>query len=79
MNDQQFLQLQELVKIGEEINFDFDDVEYWISHTSDGLCHLTRVSDSYTQTFDSVDSLFNNAKLDNKNLNLIYPNIPWMY
>ncbi|WP_182200415.1 hypothetical protein [Paraliobacillus salinarum] len=79
MNDQQFAQLQQLVKIGEEINFDYNDEEYWISHTPDGLCHLTRVTDSFTQTFNNVDSLFNNAKLKNKNLNLLYPYIQWMY
>ncbi len=79
MNYKQFLHIKDLVRIGEEINFDYNGEEYWISHTPEGRCHLTRVSDSYTQTFNDVEALFNNAKIDNNIIGTIYPDIPWEY
>ncbi|GAA5416681.1 hypothetical protein Pryu01_01719 [Paraliobacillus ryukyuensis] len=76
MTKQEFDKLKNLIAIGEEINFDYNSQEYWISQTP-GEYHLTRVSDSYSQTFKTVDNLFNNATLNGEYLKDVYSEITW--
>lgn len=78
MNHQQYIHLQKMITIGEEINFQYKTDEYWISSTPDKKYHLTRVRDSNTQTFSNSETLFKKAKIDGKSFDEIYLDIPWV-
>lgn len=77
MSEQEYLDLKKSITVGEELSFYYKGNEYWFSHTPDGKCHFTRSNDSYTQTFNNVHELFNNAKINGQYLKMIYPNIEW--
>lgn len=77
MTHQQYLDLQKLIDIGEELNFKYKGNEYWISNTPDNKHHLTRVSDAYTQTFDNPKTLFKKGKIDGHHFGDIYHDISW--
>ena len=74
LND--FIELKERVAIGEEFSFNYKNDEYWISQNPDGY-YLTRVKGSYTQEFDTSESLFENGMIEGRLLSEIYMDIDW--
>ncbi|WP_332692977.1 hypothetical protein [Halalkalibacter lacteus] len=71
MRLEEFIELQKSVNIGEEISFEYKNDRYWISQNP-GKCYLTRVSDSYTQEFNSPKELFEKATIDGRTLSELY-------
>ncbi len=51
--------------MGEEFQFFLHDESYWISQNSNGF-YLTRETDSFSQSFNTADELFQNGKIDGK-------------
>ena len=78
MKHKQYIHLQKMIDMGEEINFKYKTDEYWISRTPDKKYHLTRVRDANTQSFDHSQTLFEKARIDGKSFDEIYPDIPWV-
>ena len=61
----------ERVGLGEEFNFYLNDFEYWISNNSEGY-YLTKC---ISQSFTTVDDLFNKSKVDGKNIQDLWSDI----
>lgn len=74
MSLEEFIKLQELVSIGEEICLDYKNEEYWISQAPN-KCYLTRVKNSFTQQFDTPEILFKKGTIDGRLLSEIYTEI----
>jgi len=70
----EFEEFKSLVKCGVEYNFDIENTEYWISHNNEGY-YLTRVKDTYTQSFKTSEELFEKAKIGNNSLEKLWPQI----
>lgn len=60
-------ELIERVGWGEEFLFEYCGEKYWISQNHKGR-YLTRVSDGYSQDFNSTNELFNSAKINGKTI-----------
>ena len=67
MKFKEFKDFKDLVRCGMEYNFYIKEMEYWISHNSDGF-YLTRVEDGFTQEFKSSEELFAKGKIDGKRI-----------
>lgn len=72
----EFIELQESVVNGEEFCFDYQNEEFWISKNSN-VYYITRSRDSFTQEFDTSDTLFKNGTIDDRLLSDIYTEIEW--
>lgn len=71
MSLEEYIELQKKISIGEEISFIYKGDRYWISQDLKKY-YLSRVKDSFTQDFNSIDELFENATIDGKTLSSIY-------
>ncbi|MBE7031467.1 MAG: hypothetical protein E7401_00720 [Ruminococcaceae bacterium] len=60
-------QIIDRVAWGEEFFFFYNSEKYWISQNELGL-YLTRVKDSYTQSFNTAQELFENGLVDGKTI-----------
>lgn len=63
----EYKELVNRVLIGEEFNFYYNNIEYWISNNEDGY-YLTDVPNQFTQNFKTAESLFKEGKIENKNI-----------
>lgn len=72
----EFIEFQEGIANGEEYSFTYQNEKYWISHNSEGN-YLTRIRGSYTQEFDTPETLFKNGTIEGKLLAEIYMDIEW--
>lgn len=75
MKYKEYLELQDNVKIGEEIALYYENEEYWISRSQDGQFLLTRSKDSNTQFFNTADELFKKGTIEGHFLGDIYEKI----
>jgi hypothetical protein len=67
-------ELRERVAMGEEFQFYYSNQSYWISKNQNGY-YLTRVSDTYTQTFLNANELFENATINDMKIHEIWDEI----
>lgn len=72
MKYKEYLELQDNVKIGEEIALYYENEEYWISRSQDGQFLLTRSKDSNTQFFITANELFEKGTIDGHSFRDIY-------
>ena len=72
MKYKEYLELQDNVKIGEEIALYYENEEYWISRSQDGQFLLPRSKDSDTQFFITADELFEKGTIDGHSFRDIY-------
>lgn len=72
MKYKEYLELQDNVKIGEEIALYYENEEYWISRSQDGQFLLTRSKDSDTQFFNTANELFEKGTIDGHSFRDIY-------
>jgi hypothetical protein len=70
----QYEELKERVTMGEEFQFYYQNESYWISKNQRGF-YLTRVSDSYSQSFLTADDLFKDATIDGKSIHNLWDEI----
>lgn len=79
MDKQGWQNFQEMIDEGQEISFDFNGEEWWISrlHDEEISFFLTRSKDSYTQGFRSADELYKNGMMDGKPFIERVPEIDW--
>lgn len=72
MNYKEYLELQDNIKIGEEISLYYEGEEYWISRSQEGQFLLTRSKDSSTQFFNTADELFERGTINGHLLRNVY-------
>ena len=60
--------------MGEEFQFYIQGESYWVSRNQNGV-HFTREADSFTQTFDSPEVLFEKVKINNKTIEELWEDI----
>jgi hypothetical protein len=71
------LDYQELVtrvNSGEEFQFYYQSESYWISKNKDGY-YLTRVSDSFSQSFLTSEELFEKGQIDGHKISELWSEI----
>ena len=66
--------LVEMVGLGDEYDFTYNNDDYWISCNQNGH-HLTRVRDSHTQSFKTTDELFADGRIEGKTIADIWDDI----
>ncbi|MFP7476972.1 hypothetical protein [Terribacillus saccharophilus] len=66
-----FEEFTQRVAMGEEFQFYYKNESYWISRNKEGF-HLTRVQDSYSQTFKTSGDLFKEGKIENKGIHELW-------
>lgn len=76
MTAKEFIEFQERIANGEEFSFTYKNNEYWISHNP-GECYLTRVRGSYTQEFETSETLFKKGTIEGRLLSEISMDIDW--
>jgi len=67
-------ELKQRVAMGEEFQFYYRDESFWISRNKDGY-YLTRVRDSYSQSFKTSNELFENGRIDEKSIQELWREI----
>ncbi|MFP7170750.1 hypothetical protein [Terribacillus halophilus] len=71
MNIEEFKQR---VAMGEEFQFYYKNESYWISRNKEGF-YLTRVQDSYSQSFKTSEELFREGRIEKKTFHEIWDEI----
>ncbi|WP_079710408.1 hypothetical protein [Paraliobacillus ryukyuensis] len=59
----EYEELKQRVAMGEEFQFYYRNQSFWISRNQDGY-YLTRVRDSYSQSFKTSNELFEDGRID---------------
>lgn len=54
-----------IVNIREELNFYYNDIEYWISHGNE-MSFLTDATNKISQEFKTPEELFENGRIEGK-------------
>lgn len=67
-------ELKQRVAMGEEFQFYYRDESFWISRNKDGY-YLTRVRDSYSQSFKTSNELFEDGRIDEKSIQELWGEI----
>lgn len=65
--DMDYEELVNRVMRGEEFNFYYDEIEYWISNDGEKN-YLTDATSSVTHEFESAEELFKNGKICGKSI-----------
>ncbi len=76
MTEKEYLEFKNLIAIGEELNFYYNNDEYWISHNP-GKSYLSRTRDHYSQEFNGYEELFEKATIEGIKFSEIYPMLIW--
>lgn len=73
MDEETWKAVQAAIDEGQELSFDYKGDVWWISRVNEEKSFLlTRSSDSYTQRFETAESLYENGLIDGK------PFIQWI-
>ncbi|EHV0132278.1 hypothetical protein [Vagococcus fluvialis] len=62
-----------IVNIGEELNFYYNDVEYWISYGENH--YLTDATNKISQEFKTPEQLFENGRIEGKSIKDIWNDV----
>lgn len=76
MTENEYLNLQSAIAMGEELNFYYNNDEYWISNNP-GEHYLTRSRGQYTQVYASCEELFEKGTIEGIKLSEIYSKLRW--
>ncbi|MEC0303916.1 hypothetical protein [Terribacillus saccharophilus] len=66
-----FDEFAQRVAMGEEFQFHYKNESYWISRNKEGF-YLTKVQDSYSQTFKTSEDLFKEGRIENKTIHELW-------
>lgn len=67
MDEATWKAVQAAIDEGQELSFDYNGDEWWISRVNEEKSFLlTRSSDSYTQRFETAEALYENGLIDGK-------------
>ncbi|KAB8139466.1 hypothetical protein F9U64_00075 [Gracilibacillus oryzae] len=67
-------ELKQRVAMGEEFQFYYRNQSFWISRNKNGY-YLTRVRDSYSQSFKTSNELFVDGRIDGKSIQELWKEI----
>ncbi|MFJ5766823.1 hypothetical protein ACIP9C_15845 [Lysinibacillus sp. NPDC093210] len=76
MTEKEYLEFKSIIAMGEELNFYYNNDEYWISHNH-GKSYLSRTRDQYSQEFSGYEELFENATIEGIKFSEIYLKLIW--
>lgn len=63
-----------IVNLGEELNFYYNDIEYWISHDGE-MSFLTDATNKVSQEFKTPEQLFENGRIEEKRIKDIWNDV----
>lgn len=67
MDESTWKAVQAAIDEGQELSFDYNGDEWWISRVNEEKSFLlTRSSDGYTQRFETAEALYENGLIDDK-------------